>query len=486
MFKNHITTISPFVEVKKGFPTLNKFVLNKEEVIIPNKYGSIPIYQDKIKFINKEIENKQENIIEDKDEKVEVKSYEASKYIEFSSYELKNPIEKLLNIEIIGFRNLSNELIEQILNILINEDEIKEKSDYRWSSIDDVDNKIIFLKFLNDELNNIKRLKKLIEFNIKLDDKMIISTNHGLKQYLKDVLNEFKFEINNEVIQEKINNLIKLNKSIKHVLKDENDYVIDDEQFQDIPIDVLPQLKKDIKDFRLKVFEIERKKREKEQQEEIKRSKIQMRKLFVNAKKDEESDDEEEEEEDDGLTDEKFEELRLEKIKTTIMRNYTIKLVSIKAIESHNLELIELEQNLVNYEQNLDQSIKPEYELGKFKSYGINRDVEIEKDETDRNNYVEIVEEKENVKINISIKQNLEVSDEKLLNALESIKSKIESYLEELLGVGDEELTEYIVMTIQENKNKSALIEELKETLDEDAEKIGDLIWKDLVEALKI
>jgi hydroxymethylpyrimidine pyrophosphatase-like HAD family hydrolase len=199
-----------------------------------------------------------------------------------------------------------------------------------------------------------------------------------------------------------------------------------------------------------------------------------------------------------------------------MMRDYAVKLSSIRSVEHYNKELVELEQELSQYETNRDKTIKPEYEQGKFKRVNVNSEAELEKDARDRED-----EKKENelvasetpssakVPLKVSLKQKeeeeeeeeeeekdqiegtvssekLDISEEKLASALASIKDKIGLYLEELLGVGDEELTEYITMIIQDTKSKSALTEELKETFDEDADKISEAIWKDLLEAITV
>lgn len=73
----------------------------------------------------------------------------------------------------------------------------------------------------------------------------------------------------------------------------------------------------------------------------------------------------------------------------------------------------------------------------------------------------------------------LPFNDQELVNKLKRLKESklVDELIKEYLGVYEEELVDYIFDNIKEFKNKDNLLEELKETFDEDAVIIVDRIW---------
>lgn len=79
----------------------------------------------------------------------------------------------------------------------------------------------------------------------------------------------------------------------------------------------------------------------------------------------------------------------------------------------------------------------------------------------------------------ISKEDNLPFSDEELEQRLLGLRKSriIDELVKEYLGVYDDDLVEYIIVNIKENKSKKYLLNELRETFDEDSVSIVDNIW---------
>lgn len=73
----------------------------------------------------------------------------------------------------------------------------------------------------------------------------------------------------------------------------------------------------------------------------------------------------------------------------------------------------------------------------------------------------------------------LDLNDETLEKCLRKIKDSrlVDELVKEYLGVYEDELVEYIFDNIREHKNKQVLLDDLKETFDEDAVTIVDKMW---------
>lgn len=54
----------------------------------------------------------------------------------------------------------------------------------------------------------------------------------------------------------------------------------------------------------------------------------------------------------------------------------------------------------------------------------------------------------------------------------------IQDSVVEFLGELDDDLVDYVIEHIREHRSKSALLQELKETFDEDAQTIVDRVWQ--------
>ncbi|CCF56092.1 hypothetical protein KAFR_0A06570 [Kazachstania africana CBS 2517] len=73
----------------------------------------------------------------------------------------------------------------------------------------------------------------------------------------------------------------------------------------------------------------------------------------------------------------------------------------------------------------------------------------------------------------------LSFEDDELRSRISKLRSSkvVDELVKEYLGVYEDELVDYIFDNIEEFKNKKNLLEDLKETFDEDAQKIVDTIW---------
>lgn len=75
----------------------------------------------------------------------------------------------------------------------------------------------------------------------------------------------------------------------------------------------------------------------------------------------------------------------------------------------------------------------------------------------------------------------LDLDDETLEKCLQRIKESrvVDELVKEYLGVYEDELVEYIFENVREHKSKQVLLDDLKETFDDDAITIVDKVWSD-------
>jgi len=436
-----------------------------------------------------------------------IEEYELKNFTELKKF-VPNGLKDQLCEIVLSNVKLGNSAIEQTLNEVA-------QVEYKWTCIDEGETKVVFIRFVDEDLlKNAKEIRRFLELeglNVQ-GAKWGVSIEENTQQFLNDSKIS-NVSIDKDELNEKIAKILTTSLEQTHG-NDDLDYQVDESELHDLPPELLPQLRKDIKDFRLKVLENEKKKREKESLEEMKRSKIQLRKLFEKFKNednqmvedDEESDDEDDDDDEEGggVTDEQYEAMRIEKENQEVLRKYNERVKLVLSEQRRNQYLIEELEDLKQYESSLDKTIYPEYESGKFKPSHRDKLLELEKDEADRqqeSKEKEIAQQSQsflnsiNIPLKVSIPKETEESeqqepsgdviadmdDDQLSSILEKIKPNIETYIEEFLGMKEDELLEYILMIIKENKSKDNLVEELKETFDEDAIKMGDKVWNDLL-----
>lgn len=327
------------------------------------------------------------------------------------------------------------------------------------------------------------------------------------------------------------------------------DYQVDLNTLSDLPSEYLPQLCKDIVDFRTRVVSIEKEKRVRDSYEENKRRRHQMMRIFDQIRKSKKdtlgpeeigSDESDDEQADEGVDDEddlQIEKQRVQRIKEASDLKYKAALSKLK----HEIEprLIALQKEITrqqNYEQTLieerplhlkellHQANDPYYDHHRsFKLSEEEKDAEdrdkfglqlaedvVPRSETDTQaqteNHPVIEPSPEQVKIKFAFKKAIDKSiareepapespkespresvipdslpfqDEELESHLDRLKESrvVDELVKEYLGVYETELVQYIFDNIRENKNKQILLEELKETFDDDATTIVDAIW---------
>ncbi|KAH3677063.1 hypothetical protein WICMUC_001969 [Wickerhamomyces mucosus] len=385
-------TISQSLPTKKrvlNIPSLDRISLNGEEENYQfNNIGSIPIYassqvqpQQQIKIGTEESQKEDDLIEDDSSEEYELVHYLESK--SFAEYN-KETYKELSIISIKGFKNLNNLQIEQLLNLLL--------KDYKWFSLADIDDaKILFVKILGDDVvNSLKKLQGLQGFKI-LDKEISIDFAPGTLELLKN------YDDLPSITSKDINQLTDfINSKIKTPLKkqsSEMDYIIDEHELKGIPEDLLPQLKRDIKEFRLNVIEIEKKKKEKEKRDALKRHQAQLRLLYKQfskgeVKQDDEDDEDydDDDEEDDGLTDEQFEDKRKSEENEKILKEYEILMKRVENQEHKNKELVQKLNQISSYSSKLSENINLE-DAKKgifFNGSSVDRAAESKRDEEDR------------------------------------------------------------------------------------------------------
>ena len=457
----------------------------------PNAIGAVPLYRSRLYRVNKpapSLSNDADKAGEEEHEETE--QYEVQKFKDLKEFKPNVLTEQLNEACILGIEDFANPLIEQLLNELIGE------HPYEWSCLEEGDSKVLFVRLKEKEVKeNAFLMKRLTELDIAVhQSKLKIVVEKNTRQLIEDTVPNDEISIDKEALQRKVDRLLEKNKAKKTAKT--VDYVIDEEELRGVPQDALPQLIKDIKEFRLKVLENERKKREKEVLEEKKRSKAQLRKLFEKYQSDSdrmvEDDDDESDEEDDDLTDEQYEELRIKKENADMLKKFRDKLRSVESIQRRNKDVLRELEELRNYEQSLDKTLKPEYEHGRFRRSGRDKKLEMEADQKDREEELtenKAAKEADNflstinipLKVNISKSLTLEdLDDDQLDSLLQRLKPKLDEYMEEILGTKEDELSDYIISIIKDEKNKEKLAQELEEAFADDAESLRDKIWNDI------
>ncbi|QLL32223.1 hypothetical protein HG536_0C03920 [Torulaspora globosa] len=340
-----------------------------------------------------------------------------------------------------------------------------------------------------------------------------------------------------------------------------SDYQVDLNTLSDLPSESLPQLCKDIIDFRTRVVSIEREKRVRESYEENRRRKHQIMRIFDQIRKsakdksgpDEiESDESDDEQTEDGGTNEddllierqrqdrikEESHLRYEEAVRKLQNDIEPRLISLQREISRqqNYEQTLIAERPLHLKELLHRASDPYYDH--HRSF---KQAEEEKDAADRDKYgseeptealppsaeatskaekhekqpEEALEAaSEQVKIKFAFKKAIEKSvleandeeatrdlrenqesqtlaaqqplpdvlpfqDEQLDSYIEKLKESrlVDELVKEYLGVYEDELVQYILDNIREHKSKQVLLDELKETFDEEAVTIVDAIW---------
>ncbi|ONH69713.1 hypothetical protein BON22_0054 [Cyberlindnera fabianii] len=514
-----IPTIHAFQTKITRVPTLLHFA-HDDVRPQPNKLGAIPIIESQISQVKSGIVRPVDSTgSADGDEKGDADhdelmedAYTLSHYMELKAFKPKTLNQQLCEVCVSGFKDLPNETIEQCLNVMIGD------VPYKWTCVEEVDLKIVFVRFINEELDGAAaEIHQFLKCDGVLANDMTLklAVEKNTKQLVKDTMGRKKGKnVDIDAVSQEIIKVLERSKTRRPAMTvNEMDYTVDESELRDIPPEILPQLKKDIKEFRLKAIENEKRKREREILEEKKRAKLQLRKLFEKFKEDDgqggkvDDGDSDEEEEDDGLTDEQYEDLQVKKANQDMLKKFAVKLHSVQSAERKNKDMLADLNELKQYEANLDKSIKEGYATGKFRPSGRNKQREYEADEMDREEAKRDITTKEttdsflasiNIPLKVSLNQDdseeetpapsdpntLTIDEEELDSLLEKIKPKVNSYIEEFLGVEEEELADFVLSIIKDEKNKTKLAEELEEPLGDDAQALTDKIWADISELL--
>ncbi|SCV05201.1 LANO_0H02278g1_1 [Lachancea nothofagi CBS 11611] len=301
------------------------------------------------------------------------------------------------------------------------------------------------------------------------------------------------------------------------------DYKVDISTLSDLPRSSLEQLCKDIIHFRTRVVTIEKEKRAKAEYEENKRMGQHMMQVFDQIRRskgnadsmdDEDGSElngggdeaEDEEDEEDDLIVEKRKEEQREKeedmLYNELLGHYTSK------VEVRFRSLQEQVAREKAYESNLEQErplyLKELLHLAYSPYYDHHRsykDEELRHDDEDRimHGIAEAAEEQKpdieqipstsepsKFKLKIGKPQEEEgtlvQSDDDLANLIGKLRDSnvVQELVIEFLGESDDDLTQYIFDHLKEHRSRKALLGELRETFDDDADMIVERIWEKL------
>ncbi|ODV98053.1 hypothetical protein PACTADRAFT_31465 [Pachysolen tannophilus NRRL Y-2460] len=277
--------------------------------------------------------------------------------------------------------------IESYLNIIMDFFKIDK---YSWSTVSEFDlgeseSNPIFLRF-----EKVIDLLKIYQF-FQHDDDHDLKDKLHLESNSLEMLNDYKKEHQLEIqdsevyssLKQKLENFAisipKVSASITtefglsidgkdSVASDLLNYKIDQKELVDVPKPLVEEVKKNIIDFRLKVFKDEKAKREKELVADKKKSRLKLKKLFAdiskanNTKNDSKSFDDYEDDddelmaegydEDDELNDEEYEKLRKAKEEDLIEQKFLNREKLLKQKENKRLAYIEkTTREIINYDQ---------------------------------------------------------------------------------------------------------------------------------------
>lgn len=489
--------------------------------------------------------------------------------------------QQLHTISLQGLPNkLSNESLERFLSECMDRgltwQDIEDTVDIEsWTNVrfSELQTQDVYFRFgqIDDKVYAILSKSLEILFAPPADESRYAIEFHidsNTRQFVQDSDVEIKQEGHEEIRDELLKLLKTLEdsdgssgKSDESPFDQFSDYQVDLNTLSDLPSESLPQLCKDIIDFRTRVVSIEREKRVRESYEENRRRKHQIMRIFDQIRKsakdtsgaDEmESDESDDERAEDGGTNEDdllIEKQRQDRIKEESHQRYEEALRKLRNdIEPRLISLQREISRQRNYEQTLiaerplhlkellHQASDPYYDH--HRSF---KQAEEEKDAADREKYgseepaetlpsaaepASKAEEhdkqpenapepsSEQIRIKFAFKKAIEKSvleaddqesirdlqddqesqtvsaqqplpellpfqDEKLDSYLAKLKESrlVDELVKEYLGVYEDELVQYILDNIREHKSKQVLLDELKETFDEEAVTIVDAIW---------
>ncbi|KAG0654852.1 U1 snRNP component [Maudiozyma exigua] len=554
--------------------SLNK-TIDKNRIVLtdangkPNSKG-IKNNQSTDKITNKE----NSGIITNKSDAYDRKSRKLSKYQPIKQFLPISLKQQLHTISIKGVKsNLTESGIDNFLNALIElfltDLEVDEQKKYPldtivecWTSVSSagIPEQTLFVRFKQDILiypHVVLFLKELLGKTLQ------ICYDSNVSLFIKDILSASsipKISIT-EQDEDKFSQLIeRINSDDKSIEKDNYDessteYHIDLNTLNDIPMDDLDQLCKDIIEFRTKVVTMEKEKNQQEIYNERERQRTQMMKMFDRIKVNSSSKDEKsngdismdvEQENDQDMNDSEDKE-DIEKQESN--RRYLELLSTLNSnIEPRILKIHSNLESATNYENVLIENIsinkKELIRLGNDEFYDHHRsfkELEEIKDKEDKDTVGddvdmpvvktttgisegESVRETENeekvgnvINIKFAFKKAIDNSanekteeleggqrssetvetleekisenerddilpfiDQDLTGRLSRLrKSKfIDELVKEYLGVYEDELVDYIFENITEHKSKQVLLDDLKETFDDDAIVMVDRIWE--------
>ncbi|KAM3162733.1 U1 small nuclear ribonucleoprotein component SNU71 [Lachancea thermotolerans] len=303
------------------------------------------------------------------------------------------------------------------------------------------------------------------------------------------------------------------------------DYNVDVSTLTDLPRSSLDQLCKDIVHFRTRVLTIEKEKRAKEQYEENRRMGQHMMRMFDQIRRSkgsakpagEEDDNEGEAQgqnfgdaEDDGEDDWSVEKRNREKAEKDADKKYAELLEHYTSRVEPRLKSLEQQVDReAAYERSIEQeralylkellhhAYSPYYDH--HRSF---KEAEQHQDDEDRRLTAQLIPraaelgaeeehpaaEAETGKFKLEIRKTqagpekdvLPQEDAALSELLARLRksSVIQDSVVEFLGELDDDLVDYVIEHIREHRSKSALLQELKETFDEDAQTIVDRVWQ--------
>ncbi|QLQ80481.1 hypothetical protein HG537_0D04810 [Torulaspora globosa] len=486
----------------------------------------------------------------------------------------------LHTISLQGFPNkLSNDSLERFLSECIDHivtwQRLEEKVDIEsWTNVrfSELQTQDVYFRFgqIDDKVYAILSKSLEILFALSADESGKYAVEFHIDSNTRQFIQDTNVEIKQEAHEEIRNELWKLlttlgdaddsnGKTDEGIFDQFSNYQVDLNTLSDLPSESLPQLCKDIIDFRTRVVSIEREKRVRESYEENRRRKHQMMRIFDQIRKsakdslDEiESDESDDEQTEDGSTNEddllierqrqdriqEESQLRYEEAVRKLRNDIEPRLISLQREISRqqNYEQTLIDERPLHLKELIHHANDPYYDH--HRSF---KQAEEAKDAADRDKYgseeptetlpptIETASKteehdkqpekapestSEQVKIKFAFKKAIEKSvleadHEEATQDLQNIEEsqtpttkqplpdilpfqdeQLDSYLtklnethlvdelvKEYLGVYEDELVQYIFDNIREHKSKQVLLDELKETFDEEAITIVDAIW---------
>ncbi|KAI5959542.1 SNU71 [Candida theae] len=460
--------------------------------------------------------------------------------IEIDTIKPTNLQQQLSTIVLNNFPNLKNNVVEQVLTSMINLSVDKSTDLHRsfhWSQInfEFTDSKVILIKFDKVEdskwfietYNRIDTLLPKVEmiYSHLVQDRLAEVPSHpsttpeSLKTKLKLILCSSK-----NYAKPKLSGLEELDQ----VMKSYSDYKVDYNDLVDVPNEMKDGIIKDIFKFRSKMLLIEKENRQKQIEQERLETKSKLNKLFRGIERTEEEKKVQERQQSSNegvakeevvvipdqyehLNDEEYTKMIREKETEKHNQEYQTRLTNFAKRTSEKSKLESMLEKLHNYEVNLidnksssidklrnyeklDITTMYTYRYNDYlKQRNAKRSLENKLDDEDA--AAEEKEHEEEVasiepdippvkkqKVQTNTKSRLDLPDVESMSeeVKSSIHEKISNLVEEYLGVQDEFLIDVIKQHIEASgfKGKAALVQDIFEVLDEDAENLVNDLYQ--------